>query len=247
MNRLSDNEFNIQVQNIGCKIFACNEFKITYENRLFGLYESGEIQNPDDKQRNVAFKVVTFLNFLNKFYDTLMDKSKYRNPKKSEDEHNLECTTTMNEALFNAGVQCGESFGEALLDNNKWKNDENFGNSDWRLKQWCEFDTRAGFGRMLYIENDRVIEIKNLFIRNSKITQGRDYTAFFNGYMIGVLTKIVVDKLKLTTLQIKIIKEHNIDNNDFKSIFEKKGTKINYMTELLSDTNEFILYIIKEV
>ena len=83
------------------------DFEISYKYRLFGFVDSlGEIKNPDDKKRNVAFKVDTFLNFLNNFYKTLKDKF-------GDTE---ECEKMMYKALINAGVPCGEAFGISLVE-----------------------------------------------------------------------------------------------------------------------------------
>lgn len=243
MNEMRNNELKEQAYDIWYKIFG-SKFKVTYENRLFGLYESGEIQNPDDKKRNVSFKVVTFLNFLNKFYDTLMNRSKKISPGKDEAEYKIECDIMMNEALSSAGLQCGMAFGEALFE--QLKRDKKFKSPDWRISQWCEFDTRAGFGRMDYIEKEKIIEIQNLFIHDFETTEDRDYIVFFLGYMLGVLINLT-DEEKLTELKIKIIKNHNTDKKDFKVSIIKNNKNINYAMKSITNADEFDLYIIKEV
>ena len=174
-------------------------FKITYENRLFGFLESGEIQNPDDEKRNVAFKVETFLEFLNNFFESLKD-SGCPNPE-----------ATMNKALTNAGFECGKAFGSALI--SKWNEDKNSDTETptQKIKKWCEFDTRAGFGEMTYDENKGTLEVKNLFIVDTNITGERDYSAFFTGYVKGVLDQLVgegysnVTKIKITDVVKSIV------------------------------------------
>jgi cellulose biosynthesis protein BcsQ len=161
------------------------EFRITYENRLFGFLSSGEIQNPDDKKRNVAFKVVTFLGFLNNFYDTLVNRYVGKDLKSRE----VEATEVMRKALSSAGSQCGEAFGEAL--SNQWKNNGEKYTSEKKIDLWCDFDTRAGFGLMSYDKNEKVLEVKNPFIVDVVATNGRDYSAFFDGYVHGVLAKLL--------------------------------------------------------
>jgi MinD-like ATPase involved in chromosome partitioning or flagellar assembly/predicted phosphodiesterase len=158
------------------------ELKVTYENRLFGLLESGEMQNYDDKKRNVAFKVETFLRILNHFYKT----SESKDPVNGQD--------TMDEALLDAGFQCGKEFGKALVD--KWLNDNNFNYQDatFNIKRWCEFDTRAGFGILDYTETgnaEKILIVNNLFIISPEDTGGRDYSVFFTGYVAGVLIKLL--------------------------------------------------------
>ncbi|MCL2304525.1 MAG: AAA family ATPase [Planctomycetaceae bacterium] len=149
-------------------------FRITREERIFRLFDdTGEMRNIDDEQRNVAFKVDTFLNLLRDFRKTLEDELKDLN----------EAKRMMERALSNAGKQCGASFGASLDEQLIEK--EKIGKNEYqrKIQSWCEFDTRAGFGLMSYDGN--FIEIKNPFI------QDPEYMAFITGYVIGVLEKLL--------------------------------------------------------
>ena len=164
------------------------DFKITRENHLFGVLDSGVMQNSDDKNRNVAFKVETFLNMLNDFYKTL----------EAEFRDSVKTTKVMNKALFNAGEHCGDAFGKNLVIT---FNEKQICNFSRKVEEWCKFDTRAGFGLMSYNEKSKTLTVKNLFIQDLKISKAQDYTAFFTGYVLGVLKNLAGDNM-LNTLQI---------------------------------------------
>jgi len=173
------------------------EFMITRENRLFGFLSSGIMNNPDDNERNIAFKVDTFLGFLNNFYDTLSTELNF-----NENEDRIKkCKDMMDEALLKAGKQCGEAFGDALL--KQWKKKGKNYNQAEKIRRWCGFDTRAGFGKMEYNEETEKLEVKNLFILKPEVTgKNREYTAFFNGYVIGVLSELTEQTVSLSHTSI---------------------------------------------
>ena len=154
-------------------------FSVTRRNRLFTFLDgAGEMHNTDN-ERNVAFKVKTFLGFLNNFHDTISDNL---NDEKT-------ASKIMNESLHNAGVNCGTAFGESIVEllkaTNKW------GGLESNIKKWCEFDTEAGFGLIKYYENKNLLTVKNLFILNKSITgSDKEYSAFFTGYAESVLTEL---------------------------------------------------------
>jgi cellulose biosynthesis protein BcsQ len=148
-------------------------FEITREERIFRLFDvSGEMKNIDDEERNVAFKVDTFLNFLRDFHKTLDEE--FGDSKKAKN--------VMGTALANAGKRCGTDFGTALdiqliaggIEKQDYKS---------KIIRWCEFDTRAGFGLMSY--DGKFLEIKNPFI------QDKAYMAFITGYVTGVLEQLM--------------------------------------------------------
>lgn len=215
-----------------------NDFEITHKYRLYKFFErSGEMFNPDDENRNVAFKVETFLKFLNEFYKAL--EQKYQN--------DVECKKMMNESLFTSGEQCGSAFGKALIE--QWRLGENIYYDKNILEQWCAFDTQAGFGFMFFMEDEETFEkfltIKNLFILNSTVTDGQDYTAFFTGYVIGVIKKII-GKNKLNTLKMKIIDEHNnIDKIEFKTVYDEEVYKNDYLNLKSTTIGSDVIYKIE--
>jgi len=162
-------------------------FKITCENRMFEKLESGMF-NVDDKERNIAFKVDTFLGLLDNIYSTL--EKQYG----TTDSDTFK--KTMAEALQNAGMECGRAFGKALID--QWKNENKTYDQDQKIKTWCEFDTRAGFGQMDYDPVTSVLSVKNLFILDCKTVGKRDNSAFFTGYVKGVLSELVDPNIDVT-------------------------------------------------
>ena len=158
-------------------------FRITREERIFRLFDdTGEMKNIDDEQRNVAFKVDTFLNLLRDFHKTLEAELKDAKIAKG----------VMEKALFDAGRRCGENFGADL--DKQLMEKERIVKDDHKKKilRWCEFDTRAGFGLMSF--DGQFIEIKNPFIQDSK------YVAFITGYVIGVLEKLLYRDMADTVL-----------------------------------------------
>ena len=145
-------------------------FEIGLMNHIFEFNnEHGVIINSDDGQRNVAFKVKTFLHFLDNFFNESSDKKKF------------------NDTLYKVGEQCGKTFGkdfarsQLLKDIKIWQE---------KIHIWCEFDSRAGFGKISFLKKDNMhmIVVENLFLRENG--NNKDYTAFFTGYATGVLAII---------------------------------------------------------
>ena len=157
------------------------EFAITYENRLFG-FTFGEMLNPDDDNRNIAFKVETFLSFLCDFHKTLEDE--FKNPEIAK--------TVMGKALLKAGEQCGSAFGKSLA--NSFKDKKYLVSDESKIMKWCEFDTRAGFGFMSYNEKEHKLTVTNLFLHAPHSSES--YTEFFEGYAKGVLEELLKKQLK---------------------------------------------------
>lgn len=163
-------------------------FAITHVNRLFGLLGNrGEMLNPDDASRNVAFKVDTFLRFLNNFYDGFKINLKERDPKITRAGSLGGAQKQIDVTLTQAGHECGEAFGEALA---KKLDIQGIQTDVKRIDEWCVFDTRAGFGHLAF-ESPDTLCVENIFLWKPAITRTRDFTAFFTGYASGVLTKIL--------------------------------------------------------
>ena len=160
------------------------DFEITREHRLF-TFDSGEMFNPDDKNRNIAFKVKTFINLLSYFRATLKDEFK-NDAKKAR--------VVMDTALLKAGEQCGVDFGVSLKE--AFGNKKEFLNDADKIKQWCLFDTRAGFGILEYTTNNELV-VKNLFL-HSPDSDENSYIKFFDGYAKGVLEKLLDKELDET-------------------------------------------------
>lgn len=163
---------------------------VTHVLREFILIpEHGAMLNADDGSRNVAFRVETFLKFLNNFYDNFLPQSKVTD--KAARQHEAQIIT--NKALLNSGRECGQAFGRALSAKLRAKN---YSNNEAKIKEWCRFDTRAGFGRLEYVHPDK-LTVHNLFLHNPKVTKHRDFTEFFRGYAEAVITQLVGKNIEL--------------------------------------------------
>jgi hypothetical protein len=193
-------QLTTQAKELWAEIFNY-ELKITYEHRLFSFFDKGDMVNEDGK-RNVAFKTETFLRFLNQFHDTL------RTYLTSERIY----TAALKTALLKAGEECGTNFGESLVD--MWTESGECHNSrEWKIEEWCKFDTRAGFGQLSYNKEINILNVKNLFIYDPDVTNTKDkdgriitvreYTDFFQGYAEGVLRSILGEStLNLTLISL---------------------------------------------
>jgi len=172
-------ELQRKIHAIWSDIFRDKLKAITFS--LFKLYTiNGEMRNPSDNARNVSFKVETFINFLKNFHAHIGDES-------------------MIGGLSIAGKSCGEEFGKALL--KKFKNDIN--NVHERIEAWCEFDRKVGFGLLKYIKDTNTLYADNLFILDTDNVKKNDYSSFFNGYVEGVLGKLLDNDRKITIKNVK--------------------------------------------
>jgi len=187
--------------------------EITHINRLFDLYiKYGDMRN-SDKTRNIAFKIETFLLFLNKFYDMQSEDLASLPEWQDKSKRNIECQRKIDATLTEAGFQCGEAFGQTLFP------PESTDSPADKIKKWCEFDKQAGFGKMEYTEGNNMLTIEKLFIRDQNITKHRDYTAFFTGYVTGVLYAIISPST--TLIRCDTDKESNITK--YQIIFPREG------------------------
>jgi len=179
-NGINNKDFKEQGHIVWNTIFPKNEFQITYKNRLFNfMEETGAMVNPGDGQRNVAFKVATFIGLLNNVYTTLYPVLAERG------------TELFEEAIFTAGLHCGDKFGKDIAP--KWKE---YNTSD-KISHWCQFDADTGFGLLEYDEKDKILKVENPFILD--VASGaQDNLKFFTGYVTGVLRVLTgTDKLEL--------------------------------------------------
>jgi len=154
------------------------DFNINCHNKVF-VFINGEMKNIDDDERNVAFKVETFNGLLQAVNDTLGD--------------------VMIQALKTAGLRGGKGFGISLLD--KWKEEGKNYNLSQKIERWCIFDTRAGFGKLEYLETDDshgVLTIGNAFIQSSDESHDSKvgYDTYLFGYVTGVLSEIGKSEIK---------------------------------------------------
>jgi len=142
------------------------KFNITNINRLYEYDATdGKMINPDDNNPNVSFRVSTFNIIVKNLVATL----------KNDD---------LVEALKNAGKDCGERFGNSLAAKHiTLCNDE-------KVKSWCEFDMRAGFGKLEYDITKKTLNVGNLFLVD-------EYTALFTKYASTVISTLTNGIYKL--------------------------------------------------
>jgi len=176
----SQDVFNIlyalcpEARNLWKDLTKNKSFEIELINHIFEFNnDHGVIINADDGQRNVAFKVKTFLRFLDIFFNESSDKKKF------------------NDTLYKIGEQCGKTFGKDFVKSQLLKGK----NRQEKIHIWCEFDSRAGFGKLSFFEKNNMFVVENLFLRAKG--NHKDYTAFFTGYATGVLQAIIPQFTKL--------------------------------------------------
>ena len=183
--KMIDNN-QVTVADVWNNIFPNNEFEITYQNRIYSYWvQQGNMNNPEDRNRNVAFKTKTFYEILNGFYtdDTSVNKADFI------------------KSLLSSGYNCGIAFGNAIRKQWEDENDPNkiqWGNDTANLKNWCSFDSGSGFGLMSYAFDfgTHTITVRNPFITDAIESSSheikRHYISFFNGYIKGVLEQLLV-------------------------------------------------------
>ena len=194
-NNAEDDEESVRQKKRVCALWYTiygYPFSVTRRNRLFTFLDGvGEMHNTDN-ERNVAFKVKTFLGFLNSFYETIISNIKDEDMAKR----------IMNDSLYNAGVNCGKAFGESIVE--LLKGTGKWGCLESNIDKWCEFDSEAGFGLMKYNKDKEQLSVGNLFIIDADITgRDKDYCAFFTGYAESVLTELANGNLDSNERAVK--------------------------------------------
>jgi len=155
--------------------------------QFFLLEGQGILTNPADRERNVSFRVETFCGLLEDLHTEL---ERERLPGDAA-------------ALAVAGRAPGERFGKSLA--------EQFGHLDpspddeARLRRWCEFDSRVGFGGLDLAQIDQVEKGRAtngvIAVRGNFLADGRpadngqgDLCPLLTGYIEGVLSMLLIGK-----------------------------------------------------
>jgi MinD-like ATPase involved in chromosome partitioning or flagellar assembly len=209
------------------------DFLNNLDHRLFRFsFREGEMRNLSDGERNVAFKAVTFTGFLKEFRKAFF--------REAEGDWK-ECSRKMNPPLYASGLKCGEDFGRAFAKLPVYLNTEN-GLAE-NIRQWCKFDTEAGFGRMSYEDEGgkKFLRIENLFLFHKGVRV--DYSAFFTGYVVGVLREIL-DPYVLKTLHMIMIGGDDSLNEEYPVY--RDGEDSTYPVLSLSNSYTGVLYRIEE-
>jgi cellulose biosynthesis protein BcsQ len=162
--------------------------------QFFLLQEQGILTNPADRSRNVSFRVETFCGLLNDLHDEL---KKAANGAGTTMAENGEGLTREPSALERAGEKPGKRFGEDLA--KQLEQTMSSPDDETRLRHWCEFDSRVGFGGLNLKELDPmtsagsatagVIEVTGNFLA----AQGKpsDLCSLLTGYIKGVLSMLL--------------------------------------------------------
>lgn len=154
----------------------------------------GILKNPEDDQRNVSFKVVTFVNMLGFIFERLLSPE-------NEAVDKMHMHEKLNQYLFAAGNAVGSNFGTALLD----KLDLRL-SIEQKINQWCDFDTHVGWGKFTNeIKVDNVthrisggIKLENNFLVVNRGSEEFGLCRFMSGYIAGVLEKLLKISVEVT-------------------------------------------------
>ena len=152
--------------------------------RFFELHaHTGELKNVD-KERNVALRAVTIRKMMDTIYAGFLQGS----------NNKREARTLAKQAFYNAGHAAGRSFGAEMMETKKVWPDGIPMEIRTRLKSWCEFDSRAGFGFLSAVlaRGDRsgTVTVKNNFLispRGEQHAPDPGINEFMRGYLAGVL------------------------------------------------------------
>jgi len=162
--------------------------EVTREGKIFQINrQSGDMVNPADRARNVAFRVDTFQNLLSRLGGSLA---------REEIKHGETAAAALkiaDDSLRDAGASCGSNFANRLVD--KWHSEGHRLRTEERIREWCAFDSDVGFGVFTCRFSPKqttkgTITLKNSFIRSVKTKPGVDVVSFMSGYIEGVLTRL---------------------------------------------------------
>ncbi len=160
--------------------------------QFFLLEEHGILTNPADEARNVSFRVETFCGLLDDLHKELIDSASDRS------EEDLVATPAA--ALRLAGREPGKKFGESL--SAQLQGLDPAPDDETRIRRWCEFDSRVGFGRLRLdrIEKDPAGNAVSgaIVVTGNFLAAGRtldmnpfDLCPLLSGYIEGVLSKLL--------------------------------------------------------
>lgn len=152
--------------------------------QFFLLEEQGVLTNPADSERNVSFRVETFCGLLDDLHEELLRS----NPEGKE---------PIASALRTAGRQPGERFGTDL----RKQLDETFPEleDEERIRRWCDFDSRVGFGGLsleaIDLDEERevrggVIAVAGNFLAANRASDQHNLCPLLAGYIEGVLSML---------------------------------------------------------
>jgi len=164
--------------------------RIMERHKIFGLAGSqGVMINLADQQRNVSFKVKTFLSMIDDIHSGIV------NDLMSEKE--VEAAPKGNRPLYHAGRLCGLGFGASLM-TEIWDDAARRRRLADRIAEWCAFDSDVGFGMLTCHELDEtplrvvgVLQVSSNFLISGRGTADRHLCELLAGYISGVLQRII--------------------------------------------------------
>jgi hypothetical protein len=190
--------------------------RVKIVERFFTLYlNRGEMLNPHDGSRNVAFKVETFVNLLKDIFDGISGQ---------EGGAGGVGLSRLHTAIRTGGFQCGKRFGhevvrvwkEALFGESAEKGDGAPISDREKITRWCDFDSDVGWGRFTPLvrecREERVIsgEIRlynSFLVTQEDKTEGKegskvasekvDLCRFMWGYIEGVLSVLLSPEIEV--------------------------------------------------
>lgn len=182
------------------------------QHKIFVVPNSqGVMINMSDGQRNVSFKVNTFLSMIDDIHIGLLADSADTTPtpRAIEDgradteelrrEDATDVTRMLEGNLYEAGLLGGARFGKSLMEE-VWK-DRKPESLQARVEEWCNFDSAVGFGLLscpeIQMEEGVIrgqIHIHDNFLTSTRKSNQRGLCPLLSGYIAGVLKAIIGDK-----------------------------------------------------
>jgi len=176
--------------------------------RSFEWYKlRGMLFNKEDGNRNIAFKVDTFVDILSTIYEGTVRYLKPIDESISSDIHEIAKTL-----VFEAGYQSGSKFGWTMVE--IFQQERVSPELEDKIRKWCAFDSDVGFGMLELMgdiarkqkeENDHryenlsfKIKLSDNFTVYKRETWQTNHCSFIGGYIQGVCEKITGQPLKIT-------------------------------------------------
>jgi len=146
----------------------------------------GVMYNLADSQRNVSFKVKTFLSMIDDIHAGKISqlKSSATEERDGQDQ----------ERLYQSGLHAGTAFGKNLIEE-VWGNLSRSRKLSERVQEWCHFDSSVGFGLLTSDVSDDENCAGSVHVTENFLASGRNAShprlcRLLQGYITGVLREI---------------------------------------------------------
>jgi predicted hydrocarbon binding protein len=173
--------------------------------RPYFLEESGgTIINPSDGSANVAFKVSTFVAFLEALCRRIAETAA------SSGGGDAEAQAAVDAALFDAGREAAAEFSSYLVSILFAGRDKSKESLWEEVEMWCSFDSTVGFGRFEAQpwgkgESEGRVIVRNNFLARGRSPNRPNLCAFLRGYMTRVLDRIYAPA--------RVVVDHDLDRD----------------------------------